>query len=753
MEGPLRKTDIDRLVLEYLRKRNFKEAEKVLELEMKESIPAGELLVQSWLGWGGEGVEERLLFATAGEGDPAELVQAFDRLAAWVDNSLDIYNPELSRVLFPAFAHTYLNLINIGAMPEAQQLMGAHRQRFLDAAVGGSNLRMQELQDLASISSAEAAAASRTASALRSRRLSIRLCRASYDLLTQFLQGPKQLVMLGIVNEHIKFEARMLAGEPAAAGSTLAAFPRLLLLLVVEGRPATLADLAGVEEDLTAGAMQADVVATNQFPLQLRLLQARACLFRAAAASAGMGLQQGRQAEEEADAASSPAIWGSVEDKWAQQQAEKAEDEAQKQAEAEALTKKKRIALQRAAAEARSKRENIGLDRVAPKFPLPPISDEQEGMLMQELQLRQQVSADSLPSCCFFTFFNTHQSLNCVAFSSDAAAVAGGFADSSVRLYDLQARASGAAAGAAPADWVTYFAGHSGPVFGLDFSPDNQLLFSASGDGSVRLWSMEVRANLAVYKGHQLPVWDVATCPYFSPFYFASCGADRTARLWSTDRVQPLRLFVGHTSDVDVVRWHPNCHYIATGSADRTVRLWDVRTGQCCRLLVGHKDKISALAFSPDGTTLATADASGTLIVWDLATAKRLTTAHEHRGPVWSLAYSQGEGALLASGGADNTVRLWNAKPAAATVGAAAAGRPAAGAARGAAAAAAAAGGGTAEQQGAAAGSQQEGGGGGSEPYAPVVTWRTKLTPVYGLRFTTRNLLLGSGALTIPSRK
>ena len=35
-----------------------------------------------------------------------------------------------------------------------------------------------------------------------------------------------------------------------------------------------------------------------------------------------------------------------MEDKWAQQQAEKAEDEAQKQAEAEALTKKKRIALQ-----------------------------------------------------------------------------------------------------------------------------------------------------------------------------------------------------------------------------------------------------------------------------------------------------------------------------------------------------------------------------------------------------------------------
>lgn len=51
--------------------------------------------------------------------------------------------PELSRVLFPTFAHAYLNLVSLGAQAEAQALMGAHRQRFLDAAVGGSSLRMQ----------------------------------------------------------------------------------------------------------------------------------------------------------------------------------------------------------------------------------------------------------------------------------------------------------------------------------------------------------------------------------------------------------------------------------------------------------------------------------------------------------------------------------------------------------------------------------------------------------------------------------
>ena len=46
-------------------------------------------------------------------------------------------------MLFPTFAHAYLALVLLGAQAEAQALMGAHRQRFLDAAVGGSSLRVQ----------------------------------------------------------------------------------------------------------------------------------------------------------------------------------------------------------------------------------------------------------------------------------------------------------------------------------------------------------------------------------------------------------------------------------------------------------------------------------------------------------------------------------------------------------------------------------------------------------------------------------
>lgn len=39
--------------------------------------------------------------------------------------------------------------------------------------------------------------------------------------------------------------------------------------------------------------------------------------------------------------------------------------------------------------------------------------------------------------------------------------------------------------------------------------------------------------------------------------YFVSCGNDRTARLWSTDHFQPLRIFAGHLADVDVSDFFP----------------------------------------------------------------------------------------------------------------------------------------------------------------------------------------------------
>ena len=57
-------------------------------------------------------------------------------------------------------------------------------------------------------------------------------------------------------------------------------------------------------------------------------------------------------------------------------------------------------------------------------------------------------------------------------------------------------------------------------------------------------------SNLVAYRGHQNPVWDVQWSPL--GVYFATGSRDKTARLWSADRVSALRIYAGHLSDVDV---------------------------------------------------------------------------------------------------------------------------------------------------------------------------------------------------------
>jgi transcription initiation factor TFIID subunit 5 len=125
--------------------------------------------------------------------------------------------------------------------------------------------------------------------------------------------------------------------------------------------------------------------------------------------------------------------------------------------------------------------------------------------------------------------------------------VAGGFSDSSVRLWDLKKSAKEKEkvsyhTSHSPSisnciylkkqsqkrklregSDYRYLIGHSGPVFGCSLSPDNQFLLSCSEDTTVRLWSMETGSNVVCYKSHNYPVWDVS----FSPlgYYFATGNA------------------------------------------------------------------------------------------------------------------------------------------------------------------------------------------------------------------------------------
>jgi transcription initiation factor TFIID subunit 5 len=549
-------------------------------------------------------------------------------------------------MFYPIFVHTYLQLVSLGAASVAHALLAESKNSILASSISPRQRKSRgsELYDLLSISTPEQLETSNLAKAFRAQRTPIRLSKYGYDLVLQYLRQADMLLMLSVINQWLAVEIVAEAVAPAALDES-----------------GLLASVGGDGGD--AGTI-------NQTELNLKLLKT------------------------------------SAEHVYQTEILKIASDAATKSAEDENVTKKEKIARQKAATEAKQR-----LDEVAEKFteatiPLPTLDKQVQETFLEHLKASESagaggkpVSADALPSAAFLTFINAQQTLNSISLSSAGNSVVAGFADSSVRIYNLDNN-SGSTPSPSPSPSPTILRGHSGPVYATNYSPDDQLLLSSSADGTARLWSTKLSVGLVAYQGHMLPVWDVAFAPDYG-YYFATASADRTARIWVTERTQPLRVFAGHQSDVDVVKWHPNCHYIVTGSSDRSVRVWDLRSGGCVRMLLGHNAPITALSISHDGATIASADANGALSTWDLASARKVgnvTSAHD--GPIWSLDYSYGEGKVLASGGSDFRVKLWSSS-------------------------------------------------GSADALGCVATWSTKATPVIATSFTKRNLLLAAGPLSL----
>ncbi|PPD74435.1 hypothetical protein GOBAR_DD28632 [Gossypium barbadense] len=217
------------------------------------------------------------------------------------------------------------------------------------------------------------------------------------------------------------------------------------------------------------------------------------------------------------------------------------------------------------------------------------------------------------------------------------------------------------------------------------------------------------KRSYTLFQGHSAPVYSTT----FSPLgdFILSSSVDTTTRIWSMDRIQPLRIMAGHLSDVDCVQWHANCNYIATGSSDKTVRLWDVQSGECVRIFIGHRSMILSLAISPDGRYMASGDEDGMIMTWDLSSGRCITPLMGHTSCVWTLGFSC-EGSLLASGSADCTIKLWDVTRSTKVP------------------------------------RNEEKSGANPNRLRSLKTLATKSTSVYSLQFSRRNLLFAAGVLS-----
>ena len=100
--------------------------------------------------------------------------------------------------------------------------------------------------------------------------------------------------------------------------------------------------------------------------------------------------------------------------------------------------------------------------------------------------------------------------------------------------------------------------------------------------------------------------------------------------------------------------------FVALGGPDKRVKIYQTKDGKQTAVIKKHTDWITAIAYSPDGKYLATGDRNGGVEIWESAPEpKPFNTLAGHKSAVTALAFMPG---VLASGGEDGKITLWNVK-------------------------------------------------------------------------------------------
>jgi WD40 repeat protein len=208
------------------------------------------------------------------------------------------------------------------------------------------------------------------------------------------------------------------------------------------------------------------------------------------------------------------------------------------------------------------------------------------------------------------------------------------------------------------------------PNYAVAMSPDGQWA-AASRANQIFLYHVPTKREYGrltdpalmasgLYKNPGVAHLDLVQSMKFSPdSQLLVSGEYRAIKFWQRGRDVRKRELTGLESPVKAMAVSLDGKFAAFGGENGKIQLFDLTTGNAVRTFEGqHAAPVSSLNFSSDGTKLASGSQDKKFAIWTVADGKQasvLETPAPVNAVIWAAQDQQ-----IATGGADNVIRMWS---------------------------------------------------------------------------------------------
>ncbi len=275
--------------------------------------------------------------------------------------------------------------------------------------------------------------------------------------------------------------------------------------------------------------------------------------------------------------------------------------------------------------------------------------------LMSDNLISAELSGDiwSKPTWSLQQTISAHSDwVRCMSFTPDSLKLVSGSFDKTIKLWQLETGTE------------LYTLGERlKGVFALAVSPDGKLLASGSWDETIELWNLETGSLLYNLSQHKASVRALAIAPDSKTLISGSF--DQTIVLWSLPDGTVTKTILDREPVAAIALSADGTFLVSTGD-DGIVKIWSLASGLKIAESNDNKYSIGSLSISPDSQTIAAGTVDGDLLLWRIEQIENslpqqlslIQTIKAHAGQVNACIFSP-DSQYAITGSVDGKAKVW----------------------------------------------------------------------------------------------